>query len=299
MILAYLFNPRNCQKSSSSFLQSISKIDYVKVTDDYNNSEAVVINFEDIDTFTKSFGDKPAKLRCISIAGPASNDAIKNLSCIFNVPIFTTPGQAISSVAERNLLLTLAVSQYLPCQMLSKNMVHWKSIYCTELNGKTMGFWGFGKIAKYLSPIYIALGMDVIVCTSQDLNENDKINKVHEADLIQRSDILNIQLRLTKETLGILDKEKISRMKTGSILINTSRSDLVDCDALYEALIGNQIAGAGFDVYEREPLPIEHPLFEMNNVVMTPHSAWKTEETMNRFFDQSFENIKTGICYAK
>ncbi|MBT4878263.1 MAG: hypothetical protein HON42_00380 [Alphaproteobacteria bacterium] len=292
-MLVHLYNPTESIILSKLFNKGIDKFPDLHRIEDESKSQSILIHFEDIKQFTDVKPSNLESLEYISISGPASLELKNKISKQYNVKVFCTPGQAITSVSERNLLLTLSVMQNLNKQALSFSQTEWKKIYTHELKGKIMGFWGFGNIANYLANIYIAMGMKVITSTSKDIDDN-RIQKVNEKDLLEKSDILNMQLRLSKNTQGILDKKKIQLMKEGSIFINTARAELTDVAELYKAIESKKIAGAGLDVFEDEPLKKNHPLFNLDNVVITPHSAWRTEETVERFIFSALTNLKSA-----
>ena len=101
--------------------------------------------------------------------------------------------------------------------------------------------------------------------------------------LLATSDVVSIHLRLSEESTALLNKERLTKMKQGAILINTSRGAIVDEDALIEALEKGKLAGVGLDVFKTEPLPSESPLRKLNNVILTPHIGWTVEEVFEEF----------------
>jgi len=113
--------------------------------------------------------------------------------------------------------------------------------------------------------------------------------------LLSESDIVTLHVPLTPETEHMINAKKLAKMKSTAILINTSRGKVVDEDALIEALRDKKIAGAGLDVFEKEPLPTDSPLLKMDNVVLTPHIAFLSEESLDECIYMSIENVEMFI----
>ncbi len=163
----------------------------------------------------------------------------------------------------------------------------------TVLEGKTLGIIGLGKIGSRMSRYGQALGMRVLAW-SQNLT-SDKAQAagaklVDKATLLAESDAVSLHLVLSDRTRGILGAEELARMKSGAILINTSRGPLVDEAALVERLRSGHLK-AGLDVYAQEPLPAEHPLRTFPNVVLTPHLGYCAREVYGQFYGESIENV--------
>ena len=152
------------------------------------------------------------------------------------------------------------------------------------LSGKTLGILGQGAIGRELASLAKAFGMKVIVTTrtSDSKSQFDNVDISYPLneleDLMSKSDYFAICAPLTKQTRGLIDAKKLSRMKKSAILINIARGAIVDEKALYESLVKKEIAGAGIDVYDTEPLPEESPLFDLDNVFMSPHIAGNFSE---------------------
>jgi phosphoglycerate dehydrogenase-like enzyme len=111
-------------------------------------------------------------------------------------------------------------------------------------------------------------------------------------DLLEASDVVSLHLPLTPETEGLIDQRALARMKPAAVLINTARGGLVEETALVEALTSGRLLAAGLDVLAEEPPSPDHPLLSLDNVVLTPHVAWLTQETLSRSFDVALENIR-------
>ena len=117
------------------------------------------------------------------------------------------------------------------------------------------------------------------------------------ADVISLSDVVSLHVPLTAQTAGMIDDSAIKRMKRGAVLVNTARGGLVDYGALHRALVSGHLRGAGVDVFDSEPATATHPLFQLPNVVATPHVAWLTAETLSRslvVFQENCRRLRDG-----
>ena len=171
----------------------------------------------------------------------------------------------------------------------------------TELWGKTLGLFGFGKIASRVSRIADAMGMKVLACRRSEVTEEMKkadpqVTFVDEETLWRESDILSFHCPLTPATTGLVNAETISKMKDGVILINTSRGPVLDEAAVASALSSGKIAALGADVVSVEPIREDNPLLSAPNTFLTPHIAWAPKDTRERLMDVASGNLE---CYLK
>ena len=171
----------------------------------------------------------------------------------------------------------------------------------TELYGKTLGLFGFGKIASRVSRIADAMGMKVLACRRSEVTEDMKkadpqVTFVDEETLWRESDVLSFHCPLTPATTGLVNAETISKMKDGVILINTSRGPVLDEAAVAEALKSGKIAALGADVVSVEPIREDNPLLSAPNTFLTPHIAWAPKDTRERLMDVASGNLE---CYLK
>ncbi|HVT55049.1 MAG TPA: D-2-hydroxyacid dehydrogenase family protein [Xanthobacteraceae bacterium] len=174
----------------------------------------------------------------------------------------------------------------------------WQSTLGTELAGKTLGIFGLGKLGTRVAQIGKAFGMDVIAW-SQNLTD-EKANaagakRVSKEELFRQSDFVTIHTQLSSRTRGVVGAAEFALMKPTAYLINTSRGPIVDEAALISALRQNKIAGAGIDVYDIEPLALDHPLRKIENAVITPHLGYVTAEGYRRFYTQMVEDVRAWL----
>lgn len=169
----------------------------------------------------------------------------------------------------------------------------------TVLKGKTLGIWSYGKIGKILAGYGRAFGMQVRVWgreSSMDEARSDGFQVVSsKAELFEQSDVLTLQLRLHEETRGIVTLEDLSRMKPTALLVNTSRAELIEPDALIAALNRGRPGMAAIDVFESEPILQGHALLRLENCICTPHIGYVEKDSYEMYFGAAFDNVVNFI----
>lgn len=163
-----------------------------------------------------------------------------------------------------------------------------------ELAGKTIAIVGFGSIGKAVAKIAEAFNMNVIICT-RTKPENCRYELVSPEEAFKRADILTFHCPLTEQTKGFISRERLALMKKNAFIVNTSRGPVADEKALADALNSDQIAGAGLDVLEYEPMRGDCPLIGAKNCVITPHVAWAPFETRKRLIGIVNDNIRAFL----
>ena len=160
-----------------------------------------------------------------------------------------------------------------------------------ELQAKTMGIVGYGRIGRATAQLARAFGMKVIAHNRSAIDASGDVRQVELDALFRESDVVSLHCPLTPETSRLVNRERLALMKPTAFLINTSRGGLVDENALSDALNHGQIAGAGLDVLDAEPPAAGNPLFAAKNCYITPHIAWATLESRQRLLDLAVENV--------
>lgn len=200
---------------------------------------------------------------------------------VINVPAYSSERVAHTAIM---LMLSFASSMQRQIAMLARgdkrNFSEHLMVPHVELNGKTMGVIGTGNIGRKTIQLGRALDMEVIAYKPGKPNAD--VDYVSLEELLSRSDYVFLHCPLKPETRHIINAETLKLMKTSACIINTSRGALIDEPALIEALRAGTIAGACLDVQEHEPLAGDSPLFDMDNVILTPHMGWKGYETRQR-----------------
>ena len=162
-----------------------------------------------------------------------------------------------------------------------------------ELNGRTAGVIGLGKLGARFARFCTALDMKVIAWSQNLTDERARecgVERVSKDELLARADVISIHMVLSARSRGIVGAADMAKMKSGAVLINTSRGPLIDEPALIAALKGGKLIAA-LDVYDHEPLPVDHPLRSMPNTVLSPHVGYVTAETYRQFYRQGIENV--------
>jgi phosphoglycerate dehydrogenase-like enzyme len=174
----------------------------------------------------------------------------------------------------------------------------WQSTIGPDLEGLTLGVLGLGKLGTRTARIANAFGMKVIAW-SQNLTEEKcrdaGVGYVSKDDLFRQSDFITIHVVLSARSRGLVTARELGLMKPSAYLINTSRGPIVEEAALLAALRDKTIAGAGLDVFDTEPLPLDHPLRKMDNVVITPHLGYVSEQNYRAYFAGVVEDISTFL----
>jgi D-3-phosphoglycerate dehydrogenase len=176
--------------------------------------------------------------------------------------------------------------------------VSWQTTMGRDIEGMTLGIVGLGKLGQKVSGIAKALGMNVIAWSTNLTHEAcvaAGVTYASKEELFSKSDIISIHVVLSKRSRGLVTREDLARMKPTAYLINAARGPIVDEDALLEALQKKKIAGAGLDTFSTEPLPLDHPLRKLDNVVLTPHLGYVTEENYRKYYTDMVEDIAAWL----
>ncbi len=175
---------------------------------------------------------------------------------------------------------------------------YWQTTVGFELKGKILGLIGLGKIGSQVAKIGKAFGMQVVAWSENlNLSEADKLGvlPMSKEELIRQSDIISLHVVLGERYKNLITENELKMMKKTSFLINTSRGPIINEKDLIQALEDDVIAGAGLDVYDKEPLPQDHKLRFLPNALLTPHLGYVTEENYSIFFEQMIENLNSCI----
>lgn len=201
----------------------------------------------------------------------------------------------VNSTAELTWALIMGLARNLRQETENMFQGYWQTTVGTELKGKVLGLAGLGKQGTQVANIGKAFGMEVIAW-SENLKMADAEKKgvlaVSKDDLLERSDILSIHLVLSDRTKNLFKYEDMSKMKSTSFIINTSRGPIINENDLIKILEEEKIAGAGLDVYDIEPLPENHKLRFMQNAFLLPHLGYVTKENYYLMYSQMAENLK-------
>jgi phosphoglycerate dehydrogenase-like enzyme len=210
------------------------------------------------------------------------------------VVVCISGGSGGQSTVELAFALMLAVMRHVPQEHEAIRQGHWQTSLGVGLSGKTLGIIGLGRIGSQVARIGQAFGMRVLATGFTLTPERALAHGVQMAaleDLLARSDVVSIHLRLSERSHRLIGRRELRLMKPTAYLINTSRGLVVDEAALVEALRHRRIAGAGLDVFEHEPIAPDNPLRQLDNVVCTPHIGFVTRETYEQMVGGAVDNI--------
>ena len=216
------------------------------------------------------------------------------------IAVCNTPDAPTVSTAEHAIALMMAVTKGIPAssdRLRSGEHDLYSSHYAIELEGKTLGLVGFGRIARRVATFAKTLGMQVVAFDPFLSDEDLAVSRIDDLlDLLRRADVVSVHVPLTRDTRGLFDQRLFEAMKPGAFLVNTSRGSVVDQNSLLTALASGRLRGAGLDVTDPEPLPPDHPLLHRSDVVVTPHVASATAEGKRRIFRSALAEMAAVLA---
>ena len=256
----------------------------------------IVLSMRERTPLPGSLINRLPKLRMLGMTG-ARNASLDTAACTARgIVVCNTTGGGNSEAATAELALGLLVAAARAIPAGDANIRAGKFQEGVPvghtLAGKTMGVIGLGRLGSHMARYCKALNMNLLAWSQNmtpDKAQAAGATMVSKEELLSRSDAVSIHLVLSDRTRGLISAADIARMKPGAILVNTSRGPIVDEKALVEAVTARRIVAA-LDVFDREPLPANHPLRTAPNVVMTPHLGYGVQETWQGFYPQSMEN---------
>ncbi|MBK9492638.1 MAG: D-2-hydroxyacid dehydrogenase [Haliscomenobacter sp.] len=243
-------------------------------------------------------------LRCICVSATGYNNVDLVATREREICVSNAVGYGTHSVAQHVFALLLELSNHVALHHQSvlngdwsnqPDFSYWKKPLI-ELNGKTMGILGFGRIGQKVASIAMAMGMRVLATHRHP--ERDAlvgVTFVRIEDLFSASDVVCLTVPLNDKTRQIVDAKMLKRMKPSAFLINTGRGELINESDLYQALVEEKLAGAGLDVLDGEPPRADHPLFDLPNCIITPHQAWASKEARQRLLDITVGNVASYL----
>ena len=234
--------------------------------------------------------DLAPRLRVISRTGVGYDTVDVEAATARGIAVCFAPDAPTVSTAEHAIALVLAVTKDLS-GWADRSAVEPGAPPGIELDGRTLGLFGFGRIARRVATVGRALGMHVIAHDPFVVaGSDDDVALVDADELWRRSDVVSLHAPATPSTFHVVDAAALGAMRPGSFLVNCARGSLVDHDALLDALDRGHLAGAGLDVTEPEPLPADHPLRRQPRVVITPHIASQTAVGRLRLYAHAIDN---------
>ncbi|HEY2380905.1 MAG TPA: D-2-hydroxyacid dehydrogenase family protein [Terriglobia bacterium] len=237
------------------------------------------------------------RLKLIASTGPRNASIDLAAAADYKIDVMHTRYDS-SSTVELTWALILASARNLITETASVRSGGWQRTVGDGIRGKVLGILGLGNIGSEVAHIAQAFGMDVIAW-SENLDAEKAQQRgarwVSRQELFREADILTIHLVLSRRTKGLVGRSELGLMKPSSRLVNTSRGPIVDEAALVEALGNRHIAGAAIDVFDIEPLPRDHALRQLDNVITTPHIGYVSNELYRVFYEDTVANIATWL----
>ena len=282
------------------------KFNFKTFNEPFLNEKEAILELEDFEVLfimrertpiTKSLIDNLPKLKYIMTSG-MRNQAIdlettkkKNI-IVCGTEINTNPA------AEVTWALILGLYRNIKQEIDNMFQGYWQTTIGFELKGKMLGLIGLGKIGTQVARVAKAFGMEVCAW-SENLNLSHanelEVLPMSKEDLLKNSDIISIHLVLGERYKNLITKKELEMMKKTAFLINTSRGPIINENDLVEALKDEKIAGAGLDVYDKEPLPQDHKLRFLPNALLLPHIGYVTAENYSKFYSQMVENLESCL----
>lgn len=262
------------------------------------DADAVLVQYAHI---TRNVMAQMKKCRTIVRYGVGLDCIDLNAATDHGIMVANVPDYGLEDIADHAIALMLTLARKITQlnQAVHKGLWDYKLAKpLFRLRGKTLGLIGFGRIARMTADKAKAFGMDVLAFDPYVDKTTAESYQVKLADfdtVLSSADILSLHVPVTDQTVHLMNEEALDRMKNNCILVNTARGALVDEAALINALENGKIAGAGLDVSEEEPINPENKLLTMTNVVITPHSAWYTEEAQQSLQQQAAQEIVRAL----
>jgi phosphoglycerate dehydrogenase-like enzyme len=287
-----------------AYAKLTARADVTPIGKRLENSDAIVSALRDFDalllmrerTFLsdKEYSRLP-KLRFIAQTGRTTKHLDLANATRHGIAIAGTPADNGMSTMELTIALILALLRKLPQVNLRMREELWPAIAGNTLAGKTVGVLGFGRIGKEVARIIKAFGGTRVLAYSRSLTPERAAEVGAECvqfeTLLKESDILTVHIQSTAETLGIIGDKEFALMKRGALLVNTARGPIVSELAMLDALATGKLGGVGLDVYDIEPLPMDHPLRRFDNAILMSHRGYATVEILSERYEQAMQNI--------
>ena len=282
------------------------KFEFQVFNEPFSNENEAIVALEEFEALfimrertpiTKSLINALPKLKYIMTSGMRNNSidletAKKNKIIVCGTEINPNPA------AEVTWLLILGLLRNIKQEADNMFQGYWQTTIGLELKGKMLGLIGLGKIGTQVARVAKAFGMEVCAWSENlNLSHANEIGvlPMNKEDLLKNADIISIHLVLRDGYKNLITKKEIEMMKKSSFLINTSRGQIINEKDLIEALKDEKIAGAGLDVFDKEPLPQDHKLRFLPNALLLPHLGYVTAENYTKFYLQMMENLKACL----
>ena len=304
----YTENPGDLSWEELGKLGELTVYDRTSLTDEAETIARIgdaEIVFTNKTPITRKVLDACPGIRFISLLATGYNCVDYVCAREKGIPVANVPTYGTASVGQFAIALLLEICHHIGHHDASVHAGNWERCadWCywdyplIELDGKTMGIIGFGRIGQTTGRIARAMGMEVLAYDSHPSDAGRAIAEYVDLDaLLARSDVVALHCPLFPETEGIINRETIAKMKDGAILLNNSRGPLVVEQDLADALNAGKLAAAGLDVVSTEPIRGDNPLLKAKNCIITPHISWAPKESRQRIMDCAVSNVKAFLA---
>ena len=265
------------------------------------DAEIVVMNKTPI---SKKTIDACPNIKMIAVLATGYNVVDYNYAREKGIPVCNVPTYGTASVSQYSIALLLEICHHIGHHSDSVHRGDWAANpdWCywdyplIELEGKTIGIIGFGRIGQAEGRIAKAMGMRVLAYDVYPSDAGRTVGEYTDLDtLLRESDVVSLHCNLTAENTGLINKQTIEAMKDGAILINNARGQLIVEQDVADALNSGKLAAAGLDVVSTEPIRSDNPLLHAKNCILTPHISWAPKESRQRIMDATAENIRAFL----
>ena len=303
----YTENPGDLSWDELGKLGELTVYDRTSLTDEaeaiarIGDAEVVFTNKTPI---TKKVIDACPSMKFISLLATGYNVVDYVYAAEKGIPVTNVPTYGTASVSQFSIALLLEVCHHIGHHDASVHAGNWANCidWCywdyplIELEGKTIGIVGFGRIGQAEGRIAKAMGMKVLAYDVYPNDSGREIAEYVELDaLLARSDVITLHCNLTPENTGFINKDSIAKMKDGVILINNARGQLINEQDVADALNSGKMGAAGLDVVYTEPIRADNPLLKAKNCIITPHISWAPKESRQRIMDCAVANVKAYL----
>ena len=303
----YTENPGDLSWSELEKLGELTVYDRTSLTDEeeiaarIDNADILLTNKTPVSAAAL---DKNPGVKYISVLATGYNIVDVEAARARGIPVSNVPAYGTAAVAQFAIAMLLEICHHVAHHSETVHAGRWEQSpdWCywdyplIELQGKTMGIIGFGRIGQQTGRIAKAMGMNILATGSRPTDSGREIAEYVELDeLLARSDVIALHCPLFPSTQGIISRENIAKMKDGVILLNNSRGPLIDEQALADALNSGKVYAAGLDVVSTEPIRGDNPLLKAKNCFITPHISWAPKESRQRIMDCTVDNIKAFL----
>jgi len=264
-----------------------------KIVEQLRDFDALVLMRERTRFSDREYGQLP-KLKFISQTGRTSLHLDLANATRHGIAVSGTPSDTGSTTKELTIGLILALARKIPQVNQRMRQESWPALTGMMLEGKTVGVLGLGRIGKEVARIMKAFNTRVLAWSRTLTAERAAeagAESVSMETLLQESDIVTVHVHFNQQTVGLIGAKEIALMKRGAFLVNTGRGPIINEIAMLEALASGQLGGVGLDVYDIEPLPMDHSLRRFDNAILTSHRGYATAEILGERYQQALTNI--------